>query len=184
MRSDELAYVTCVSTSNTAAGWREHRTDGGVLIDVRSGGAVLNKLSMPHSPRLRKGEVWLLDSGRGHLISIDVTTGDRTIVASIPGYARGLSFIDQFALIGVSRPRSNNTFSGLELDENLTRQAVTPICGVVIVDTRSGIIVEWMKFAQPIDEIYDIAILPDCKKPECIALDADQARTRIAIEGG
>ncbi len=183
MRGDDPAYVTCVSTSNAAAGWREHRTDGGVLIDTRSGDAVLSKLSMPHSPRLWKGEVWLLDSGRGHLISVDLKTGGRTIVASIPGYARGLSIIDRFAVIGVSRPRSNNAFSGLELDENLNSQGVAPICGVVVVDTLSGIIVEWLEFAQPLNEVYDVVVLSDCKLPECIALDADQARTRITIEG-
>ena len=182
MRGGDPAYVTCVSTSNTASGWREHRTNGGVLLDRHSGDVILANLSMPHSPRLWMTRIWLLDSGRGHLISVDFKTGDRTVVASIPGYARGLSFIDRFAVIGVSRPRSSHAFSGLELDGNLKKQGVAPTCGVVIVDTLSGIIVEWMEFAQPIDEVYDVVVLPDCKQPICVALESEQARTRVTIE--
>jgi uncharacterized protein (TIGR03032 family) len=45
------AYVTAVSQSDVADGWRDQRSDGGCVVDVRSNQAVATGLSMPHSPR-------------------------------------------------------------------------------------------------------------------------------------
>lgn len=178
------AYVTSVASSNVRGGWREQRQNGGILLDIQSGDAITSDLSMPHSPRFRDGDVWLLDSGRGHLIRVNLTNGERTVVvANIPGYARGLSFAGWFAVIGVSRPRSNNAFSGLELDESLNRQGIAPICGVVIVDTKLGEVIEWIEFTQPLNEIYDVAVLPDCRRPEGVILESEQTRTTITVEG-
>ena len=36
-----------------------------------------------------------------------------------PGYLRGLAFVDDFAVVGLSKCRQNKTFSGLALDERL-----------------------------------------------------------------
>src|SRR5215831_9098761 len=52
-------YVTAVSQSDVADGWRDRRTDGGVLLEVPSGRVVLSGLSMPHSPRVHRGRLWL-----------------------------------------------------------------------------------------------------------------------------
>ena len=63
-----VRYVTALGESDTAGGWREHKPHGGVLIDVASGEVLLRGLSMPHSPRLQNGRVWLLESGKGQAI--------------------------------------------------------------------------------------------------------------------
>ncbi len=60
-------YVTAVSQSDTIDGWRDRRVDGGIVIDVRSGEIVIGGLSMPHSPRLYRGRLWVLNSGTGEL---------------------------------------------------------------------------------------------------------------------
>ena len=60
-------YVTAVSKSDTIDGWRDRRFDGGIVIDVQSGEIVIGGLSMPHSPRLYRGKLWLLNSGTGEL---------------------------------------------------------------------------------------------------------------------
>jgi uncharacterized protein (TIGR03032 family) len=57
------AYVTVCSTTDTAAGWRGHRQSGGAVIDVRTDEIVCTGLSMPHSPRVYGGKLWLLNSG-------------------------------------------------------------------------------------------------------------------------
>lgn len=58
-------YVTAVSRSDTVDGWRDRRADGGIVIDVQSGEIVAAGLSMPHSPRLHRDRLWLLNSGTG-----------------------------------------------------------------------------------------------------------------------
>src|SRR4051812_25967874 len=59
------AFVSAVSRSDVADGWRDRRRDGGVVIDVASGETIVTGLSMPHSPRLHGGKLWVLNSGRG-----------------------------------------------------------------------------------------------------------------------
>jgi uncharacterized protein (TIGR03032 family) len=44
------AFVTVVSLSDVADGWREHRREGGCVLEVPSGRVVVSGLSMPHSP--------------------------------------------------------------------------------------------------------------------------------------
>ena len=46
MIDGEAAFVTSVSQSDIADGWREHRQSGGVVIDVRSNEIVLDGLSL------------------------------------------------------------------------------------------------------------------------------------------
>ncbi|MEO0456548.1 MAG: TIGR03032 family protein, partial [Cyanobacteria bacterium P01_A01_bin.114] len=45
------AYVTVVSQSDVADGWRDQRVAGGCVVDVQSNEVVATGLSMPHSPR-------------------------------------------------------------------------------------------------------------------------------------
>ncbi|MBZ9922589.1 TIGR03032 family protein, partial [Mesorhizobium sp. BR1-1-7] len=45
MQEGEPAYVTAVSRSDTIDGWRDRRSDGGVVIDVRTGTIVCEGLS-------------------------------------------------------------------------------------------------------------------------------------------
>ncbi|HEX8256927.1 MAG TPA: TIGR03032 family protein, partial [Allosphingosinicella sp.] len=110
----EPRYVTAVSRSDVVNGWRERRAEGGVLIDVATGGTVTDQLSMPHSPRLVGDDLYLLDSGRGFLVRIDPKDGSRTDIAFCPGFLRGLSIHAGHALVTVSKPREA-TFGGLAL---------------------------------------------------------------------
>jgi Domain of unknown function (DUF4915) len=47
---------------------------------------------MPHSPRIHGGRVWLLDSGTGRLVQVDIQRGSVETVLELPGYTRGLAF--------------------------------------------------------------------------------------------
>ena len=64
-------YVTAVSTSDVVDGWRDRRQDGGVVLEVPDGRVIASGLSMPHSPRLYRGRLWLHNSGTGQFGSID-----------------------------------------------------------------------------------------------------------------
>jgi uncharacterized protein (TIGR03032 family) len=98
-------YVTAVSKSDTIDGWRDRRTDGGIVIDVATGKVVLGGLSMPHSPRLYGGKLWVLNSGTGELGWVEI--GDTAAgskfhpLAFCPGFLRGLAFHGRHAFVGV-----------------------------------------------------------------------------------
>lgn len=176
------AYVTAVSRSDTLDGWRERRVDGGVIVDVASGEIVCTGLSMPHSPRLYDGRLWVLNSGRGEFGHVDPATGAFTPVAFCPGYARGLAFVGRYAVIGLSRPRNNQTFTGLPLDEAMAARDATPRCGLIVVNIDTGVTEEWLRFAHTLDELYDVAVMPGVAQAEMIGFQGDAIRTAITPE--
>lgn len=168
MDGSRPAVVSAIGRSDLADGWRADRHDGGILIDVGSGEIVATGLSMPHSPRLYRGDLWVLDSGRGELCVIDPANGARTSVSFCPGYARGLCFIGKWAVVGLSRPRSGPTFGGLDLDSRLSSLNIGARAGLIVIDLDAGQIVEWLHFDHTIDEMYDVAVLPGVYQPEAI----------------
>lgn len=181
LQDGAVRYVTAVSRSDSLTGWRERRHEGGVLIDVRDDRIVTDRLSMPHSPRVHLGKLWVLDSGRGHLVRIDPTTGVREEIAFCPGFLRGLSFSGHYALVTVSLPR-NGAFEGLALNEELARRDGEPWCGVLVIDTRSGSIVEFIRLVGEITELFDIAVLDGVRCPMAVGTDSPEIRTLLTHE--
>jgi uncharacterized protein (TIGR03032 family) len=138
MRDGRPAFATCVAATNVVEGWREHRRDGGRVIDIASGETVAGGVSMPHSPRLRRGRLCLLESGTGEFGHVDLPSGRFEPVCFLQGYARGVAFLSDSVVIGVSRPRENRTFEGLALNERLAREAVGPLCHLAVVNLATG----------------------------------------------
>ena len=168
MREGEPAFVTAVSQSNVFNGWRDHRRDGGIVIDVASGEIICSGLSMPHSPRWHKGKLWLHNSGRGEFGYVDMDAGRFEPVAFCPGYLRGLGFLGNMAVVGLSLPRDNKTFSGLDLDDRLAAEGISPKCGLYFIDLQTGSIAHSVIFSGVVTELYDVAALPNTIKPAAI----------------
>lgn len=182
MRDGKPAYVTCVAETDVADGWREHRTGGGVVIDVASGEVVCRGLSMPHSPRLHEGKLWVLNSGAGELGTVDLAAGRFEPLAFCPGYLRGLSFLGPYALVGLSEPRENRTFTGLPLQDRLAAAKVGPRCGVFVIDTRTGDVAHWLRFEGVVNELYDVVSLPGLVRPMMIGFKNEEIRRTVSIE--
>ena len=175
-------YVTAVSRSDVADGWRDRRADGGVVVDVGSGDAVVEGLSMPHSPRLREGRLWLLNSGTGELGFADMKTGKFEAVAFCPGYARGLAFVGKHAVVGLSLARDDRTFTGLPLDDALRQRNADARCGLVIFDVERGEMLAWVRIEGVVCELYDVAVLPNVSRPSLVGFKSDQVRYLISID--
>ena len=182
LENGEPQYVTAVSRSDVADGWRDRRVDGGIVIDVKSQEIVADGLSMPHSPRLHEGRLWLLNSGTGEFGFVDPQAGRFNAVAFCPGYARGLAFVGNHAIIGTSLARENRTFSGLPLDEALLGRDTAPRCGLAIFDVKSGDMVGWVRIEGVVRELYDVAVLPDVTRPSLIGFKGDEVRYIISID--
>lgn len=156
MRDGKPAYVTALGHSDKAAGWREHKTDGGILMAVDSGEILTEGLSMPHSPRWYRDQLWVLESGNGALVKVDPATGARETVAEVPGFTRGLDFVDRFALIGLSQVRETNVFAGLPL----TRRESERQCGVWVVNIETGETAAYVSFTGEVREIFAVQLVP------------------------
>jgi uncharacterized protein (TIGR03032 family) len=175
LADDHPAFVTAASQSDTARGWRDQRREGGVVVRVSDGETILAGLSMPHSPRWHGGRLWILDSGRGLFGFLDPARGRFERVSFCPGFARGLAIHGDFAVIGLSKPRSAQSYSGLELDEVLSARRIRPRCGLIIVDLRTGERAHGLWIESAIDELYDVVVLPDVRRPAILGVESDEA---------
>jgi hypothetical protein len=182
LRDGQPAYVTAVSQSDVVDGWRDHRASGGVVVDVQSNEVVAHGLSMPHSPRLHQGKLWLCNSGTGEFGHLDLDSGRFVPVAFCAGYLRGLYFHGDFALVGTSKPRHNKTFSGLPLDAALQSRQAEARCGLQVIDLRTGDAVHWLRMEGMVDELYDVITLPGVRRPMALGFKTDEIRRVLSVD--
>jgi uncharacterized protein (TIGR03032 family) len=154
-------YATALGQTDTPEGWRPAKASGGCLIDVPNNVVVASGLSMPHSPRLHQGRVWLLDSGTGRLVTVDPRTGTSDTVAVLPGYTRGLSFAGPYAFIGLCKIRETAHFGDVPIASQRERLK----CGVAVVELATGRLAALLEFTGGIDEIFAVEVLPGTRCP-------------------
>jgi uncharacterized protein (TIGR03032 family) len=181
MEDGKVRYVTAVSRSDLVDGWRERRHEGGVVIDVSNGRVVTEQLSMPHSPRVANGQLWVLDSGRGQVSRVDGSTGKLDPVAFCPGFLRGLAIWQNFAVVGLSLPR-DGSFAGLELEDTLKARDGEAWCGLQIVDLRNGDIVQWLRLSGHVRELFDVTILPSVACPMAVGQHGNEINSTVTYE--
>jgi len=102
----------------------------GVIFSGRTREAIARGLTRPHSARLLRRRVWADNSGYGEVgVAED---GKFCAVARLPGWTRGLCFVDGIAFVGTSRvlPRFKNYAPGLKVSRS--------VCGVHALDVKSG----------------------------------------------
>ncbi len=166
-------YVTALGETNTPQGWRANKRDGGILIDLDSDEIITRGLSMPHSPRWYDNRLWVLESGRGALVTVDPATGQRTDVARLPGFLRGLDFVGPVAFIGLSQLRETNAFTDIQItDDNIDRQS-----GVWAVHVKTGQTLAFLKFTGGVQEIFAVQAVRGLLFPEVLHEGEQLART-------
>ncbi len=181
MDNGKPAYVTAIAATDVADGWRDKRADGGCVVDVRSNQVIATGLSMPHSPRLSRDQLWLLNSGMGEFGVVDPETGRFQPIAFCPGYLRGLGFIADYAVVGLSKPRENRTFTGLPLDGALARKNAEAQCAIYVIDLRTGDAVHWLRIEGIVEELYDVVVLPGVRRPMAFGFKTDEIRRVVKV---
>lgn len=184
MRDGRPAFVTAVSRSDVADGWREHRRGGGVVIDIASNEIIASGLSMPHAPRWRDGRIFLVNAGTGEFGTVDPESGEFTPITFCPGFLRGLYFIGDFAVVTMSLPRGNRTFEDLLLQETLDKTRASPRCGIAVIDMNTGDLAHWLRLEGAVVELFDAAILEGVRRPAAIGFRSDEIRRVLSIGPG
>ena len=170
-------YVSVLGLTDENNGWRERKAEGGAIIDITNDEIVAHGLSMPHSPRWYNGRLWVLQSGIGTLGTVDLETGKVETIAQVPGFARGLTFIGQYALVGLSKVREH-VFDGLPLTRDRTEELR---CGVWVIDTETGQTVAQLSFEGLVQEIFEVSVLPGLRYPELVEPGAPLGDTAYVI---
>lgn len=167
------ALVTAMAATDTPGGWRDDKARTGRIIEVESGETVTAGLAMPHSPLLHRGRLLVLNSGLGTLERVDERSGNREVVASVPGFARGLACHGNLAFVGLSRIRETAVFGELPITEH--RDDL--LCGVGVIDLSSGRTVATLVFESGIEEIFDVQVIPGARFPAISGPHTDRDAT-------
>ena len=161
MEEGKPAYVSAIIRSDTInSGW-DRDYHGGVIMDARSGKIVCEGLSKPHAPRLHRGELWVLNSGTGELgVVAGAASGKGTFEPRVfcPGFARELVIYNDFAFVGLSKPRFG-TMEGVTLHQKLRDVESEASCGIQIIDLAKGLCTQWLRIDGAVTEIFDVAVI-------------------------
>ncbi|MFN3211577.1 MAG: TIGR03032 family protein [Henriciella sp.] len=176
-------YASAVCRSDVVDGWRDRRHDGGVIIDIETDEIVAEGLSMPHSPRVYDGKLWVANSGTGEIGWIDEDSKTLQPVAFCPGFIRGLAFVDGYAIVTLSKPRYKR-FDGLALADTLEEKDADPWCGVQVISLADGSVAHWIRFDGLIQEFFDVCVLAGVKDALTIGPQTAEFNSFISIEAG
>ncbi len=154
-------FVSAMAETNSRQGWRPVKNSGGCVIDVPSGTTITRGLTMPHSPRIANGKLFVLHSGLGRLETVEPSSGLREVVCELPGYARGLAIHGSTAFIGLSKIRASSAWQGVPIAADPGRLK----CGVWAVDLDSGKTVAQFEFTSTVEELFDVQVLAGVRSP-------------------
>lgn len=156
-------YVTALGKSDKPGGWRDNKLDGGLLMDVETNEILLEGLSMPHSPRLVGDDVFYLQSADGELWKYHIPSKSNERICEVPGFARGMSFYQNFLFIGLSKIREDSKDFG-----KMPIASKNPIAGVAIVNLRTKKVEALLEYQNAVKELYDVHVLPGVVRPNIL----------------
>lgn len=170
LKDGKPAYVTTFSTFDKSGMWRQGDKFSGTLMDVKTNTILLNGLAMPHSPRWHDDRVYFCNSGHGQICSYHPQTKATDTLAEVPGFTRGMDFYGPIMFAGLSKVREADVTSPAPLAKKYDKT----YSGIWLFNTDEknddGQMKEIgnIKFTGNVDQIYDVAVIPNCSFPELI----------------
>lgn len=176
LKDGKPAYVTTFSKFDKVGMWRSGEKFDGTLMDVETNQILVDGLAMPHSPRWYKDRVYFCNSGHGLICAYHPQTQQTETIAEVPGFTRGMDFYGPIMFVGLSKVRQadvskpaplsekyEETFSGIwlfNLDEKSAANHGE--------ETQYMKEIAHIKFTGNVDQIYDVAVIPNSSFPELI----------------
>jgi uncharacterized protein (TIGR03032 family) len=167
MVAGQPRYVTALGATDEVGGWRADKAKGGIVMDVATNEILLRGLSMPHAPVWHQDALWVLNSGAGELWQVDPESGQTAVVCTLPGFLRGLCMVGNYAIVGLSQIRERHIFGELPVQTRYPQL----LCGLALIDLRSGAQVGLLEFPTGCEELYDIQFMTDCDRPNILNCD-------------
>jgi len=152
IENDEILYATAFGETRKAEGWRKDKYNSGLLIDVKENKILLNDLSMPHSPRIYKEYIYLLESAKGELVRIHRKTLKKEILTTLPAFVRGLEIKDDLLFIGMSKFRDDHLYG----DAPILKKHKELKSGVAILYLPKNTLIGTIEYLNTVREIYDV----------------------------
>ncbi|EMR02910.1 TIGR03032 family protein [Cesiribacter andamanensis] len=157
------AYVTALGSGDSPQSWRTDMLKGGILMGVDSSELILDRLPVPHSPRVVNGRLLLLLSATGELVEVDKAKGSYEVITRFRGFVRGMEQFGDYLFIGLSRLRPGST---LFTEAPIAKSANH--CGIAIVHLPTGKQVAELVYTATVEELYDVGVLPGQLRPNIL----------------
>lgn len=176
MQNGKPKYVSALGTGNTPQSWRENIVGGGIIMDVDTNEIVLQGLPMPHSPRLYGDQLFMLTSASGDVVVADPEKGTYGTLINLKGFVRGMARIGDYLFVGLSKLRQNSsTFRQLDIAQFANE------AGFDVIHIPTATRVAYLRYLASVDEIYDIQILPNIKRPGIVNTIGDMHFAGLSI---
>lgn len=127
----------------------------GVLMDIRQQQALVTDLWSPHSPRVHRRRLWVLNSGRGELAEFDLHARRLRAFCRFPGFARGLACHEDYAFVGLS----SHPDPGLLTNSPLADTSTSLCCGIAIIHLPTGRCHGQLEFDAGVQEVLALELL-------------------------
>ncbi len=164
MKDGRPRYVTTFNMHDSRDSWVESDRSEGTLIDVATNEILLDGLSMPHSPRYYRDRVYLCDSGRGEILAYDPRSGESSTVLKLQGFPRGMNFYGPLMFVGLSQIRPSEK----RVPPPIAAEFAETYSGIWIINLEDNTEVAHIRFTGDLQQVYDIAVIPDAVFPELI----------------
>ena len=148
-------------------------------MDVEHNEILLRGLVMPHSPRWYNDRLYFCNSGQGQVCRLDPATGKLETLLEVAGFTRGMTFCGPLLIVGLSKVRQ----SDVTRPAPLARRHQETFSGLWIFNLDTQQEVGHIRFTGNVDQIYDVAVLPDCHFPEFIEPSHPRMRNHFSHPG-
>jgi uncharacterized protein (TIGR03032 family) len=172
MLNGKPKFVTTFNMEDSRDSWSNGRIDYGTLIDIDTDEILLEGMIMPHSPKVYNDEVYVCESGLGVVWKYNLQTKEKTEVVKLQGFTRGLYFYGGLMFVGLSQVRA----SEIKNPSPISKMYDETYAGIWIINLEDNSEVAHIKFDGDVDQIYDIAIIPDSTTPEIISTNSSLTR--------
>ncbi len=131
---------------------------------------------MPHTPKIFNNALYVLLSATGELVRIDAKTGKKDVIVQLNSFVRGMDICGEYLFIGLSKLRkTSKTFA--HLADNFSMN----IAGVAIVHLPSGAHVGQIQYHTSVDEIYEVKVIPNTKRPNILNPENEECNRAVSI---
>ena len=172
-------YVTALGQSNEERGWKTNLANGGILMDIETNEILLDDLCVPHSPKMIDGKLYILESGKGTLSVYDPETKIKEEVLNVGGFGRGMAEISGYLFICLSKLRKNSSSFG-----KLPVSEMEYLPGIVVYHLPSKKFVAELRYETSVEEIYDLQIITNARRPGIITHDNPMSELAISTPFG
>ena len=174
MLNGKPKFVTALGSTNKKEGWRKDIMESGILVDVDSNEIILDGLAMPHSPTIINNELYLLESGNGRLIKVDVANKSFQVIYEFNKFVRGMKYYKGILFIGQSKIREGSkAFNDLDVVYSSKN------AGIIIFDLRTKASFGKITYLDTIEEIYDVDLIEGFCKPAIITRLNEKSKNLI-----